>query len=403
MKIDLKNLAIKNQVRIDDHEGYKSNPQYFYNSLRNAFNFYFKTFITNNASYEIYISATSTDKKARLKILENDFLDEENTVLSLVSFQRFFELFIKDLLKKTNPKLIQSEERKSDLYSPSRTTWDLIDKIQSKTTPFRPYIPNNSKGVHLIPFNLTLKRFYDLIKYTKDSSKNSNVLIKKFADLIKKFSFLDNGEYEDTLIFINWYRDAILHNGSKLPTLRFLDYIITQRIVPIANKILVAENEIPQEWLYFTKTVTGINILDELMNVKFGLRNRKNSKAIEETFNALLLIGHLKELGRANMNMDNFVKNNNATYEYNYKDPIGRGERFATIEKEKYSNAVEIKICPCCGGKSLVLYRIHADDLPIPLGKNIEWIKCYTCDYHLRYNVFDLHYFNARFEKHFEY
>ena len=34
---------------------------------------------------------------------------------------------------------------------------------------------------------------------------------------------------------------------------------------------------------------------------------------------------------------------------------------------------------------------------------NIEWLRCYTCDYYIRYNVFDLHYFNPQFEKHFKY
>lgn len=393
----LKNLAQRNEVRIDNHKAYNSKPHFFYSSLRNAFGFYFKTFITHNTSYDFYISATSTDKKKSLTILERQFLDEENTVLSIVSFERFFELFIKDLLKKTNPKLAQSEENRSR----SNSTWNLLTKIQTKT--FRPFIPAPGKGIHSAPFSVTLKRFYDLIDYSKDATKNSNRLVKKFAKTIQPFSFLDDADYKATFEFINWYRDRILHNGNKLPTMRLLDFIVTQRIIPIANRILQADKEIPTDWLYFTTTISGIKILDHMMNLKFEVTNQKSGKKIGETFDTLLLIAHLKELGRANMNMNNGVKRNHATYEYNYKDPFGRGERFAQIEKEKYPDAREIKKCPCCSGQSLVLYRINGTDLPIPSQTNIDWIKCYTCEYHLRYNVFDLHYFDRNFEKLFDY
>jgi len=395
--IKLKNLATRNEVRIDNHKEYKSQPQYFYESLRNAFGFYFNTFIIKNASYDFYANATSRDKKKSLKILEHQFLDEENTVLSIVSFERFFELFIKDLLKKTNLKLSQSEDHKAK----SKSTWDIIKKIQSKS--FKPFIPIEEKGIHSTPFRETLKRFYDLITYSKDPTKDSNRLVKKFAETIQRFGFLDNNNCRATFEFINWYRDRILHSGNKLPTMRFLDFIVTQRIIPIVNKILTADNEIPADWLYFTRTISGINILETMMTLKFEATNQKNSKRIAETFNTLLFIAHLKELGRANMNMNNAVRNNNATYEYNYGNPIGRGERFALIEKEKHPKAIEIKKCPCCAGQSLVLYRISGKELPMFSNENIEWIKCYVCEYHLRNNVFDLHYFDKSFEKFFDY
>lgn len=393
----MKNIAIKNEVRIDNHKGYSSNPPYFYDSLRNAFGFYFKTFITRNSSYDSYISSSAADKKKSLKILERQFLDEENTVLSIVSFERFFELFIKDLLKQTNLKLSQSENNGSK----SRTTWELIGKIQNNT--FSPFIPNGGRAANTIPFSQSINRFYDLIEYSKDPIKQSNRLIKKFSKNIQRFIFLDNVEYRETLEFINWYRDKILHNGNRLPTMRLLDFIVTQRIIPITNKILEGNNNIPNEWLYFTQSISGVRILDEMMKLSFPVSNQKTPKKIAETFDKLLLIAHLKELGRANMNMNNRVKRNQATYEYNYTNPVGRGERFAQIEKKKHSNAVEIKKCPCCAGNSLVLYRIKNDKMPIPFSTNIEWVKCYICEYHLRFNVFDLHYFDKKFEKLFDY
>ena len=394
--IKLKNLADKNEVRIDNHKGHTSNPAYYYDSLRNAFGFYFNTFITKNASYESYITATSTDKRKALKILESQFLDAENTVLSLVSFERFFELFLKDLLNKTNPKLSQSESGKS------KSTWQLISKIQLKT--FQPFIPIKGKGAHKIPFRETLKRFYDLIDYSKDPIKKSNKLVKKFLKIINNFTFLDNKKHKATLEFLNWYRDRILHSGNKLPRLRFLDYTITQRVIPIVCKILAGEEKMPTEWLFFTETVTGIKILDCMMNTKFEVRNLKSNKKIIETINNLLFIGHLKELGRANMNMNNAIRQNRATYEYNYHDPKGRGKRFAIAEKDNYPNAKNIKRCPCCNEESLVLYETKVDNwMGTKKTLIIQWIKCYTCEYHLRQNVFDLHFFNPKFEKLFDY
>lgn len=391
----LKNLAEKNEVRIDKHR----EPPYFYDSLRNAYYHYFKTFITKNSSYESYIISSTTYNRKQLKALERQFLDEENTYLTIVLFQRFFELFLKDLLKKTNMKLVQSEARGGGLKQ-SKTTWELINKIKSGS--FSPYKPDG-KGVYTIPFNNTIKRFYDLIDYSKDPIKKSNSIVKKFSITIKNFTFLDNSDYKSTFEFLNWYRDRILHNGNKLPRLRFLDFIITKRVIPITVNIINSDTTITQGWLFFTKTITGIEILQEMMATDFDVRNLKNDKTIKKTIHNLLYLAHLKELGRANMNMNNFVKMNHSTYEYNYRDPIGRGKRFAEVEVKKHPHAKIIISCHCCGNESKVFYEEQIDDF-FNSGKTIkiQWVKCYVCEYHLRYNVGDLSLFNDSFEPLFD-
>lgn len=392
----LKNLAAKNEVRIDDHAGHKSKPAHFYSSLRDAFGFYFNTFQTKNESYDFYISSTSTTIKKNLKILESQFLDVENTVLCLVAFERFFELFLKDILSKTNPKLTYKEHYRNK----SNSTWMMLDKIKNKR-----FVPNRPDGkrIHKIPFRETINRFYDLINYSNDPTKKNHAIVKRFSKVYKNFQFLDDNDFKATLEFLNWYRDNILHDGNKLPRLRFLDFIITQRVIPIANKILASEPTIPSDWLYFTKTISGIEILTSMLNIGFKLRNTKTENKINETYNALLCIGHLKELGRANMKMNNALRNNRSAYEYNYNDIFGRGKRFALAERKNHKNAKEIKICPCCNVNSLVHYTILGKDLDMPQNNDIEWLKCYTCDYYIRYNVFDLHYFNPELEKHFNY
>lgn len=389
----LKNLAAKNEVRIDDHVGHKRIPAHFYDSLRDAFRFYFNTFYCNQTSYDFYISSTTTNVKKNLDTLERQFLDQENTVLCLVSFERFFELFLKDILHKSNVKLTYTEYYKKK----SADTWQIITKIQNKT-----FISNKpDKRVHKIPFREAIKRFYELLDYTIDPVKKKNSIVKRFEKAVANFRFFDSPDAKGALEFLNWYRDNILHDGNKLPRLRFLDFIVTQEIMPLALGILETEPSIPKDWLYFTQTISGIEIFKTMKEIGFELRNVKSNSKISETYNVLLLLGHLKELGRANMRMNNALRNNRSDYEYNYKDIFGRGQRFALAEKKNHPNAKEIKNCPCCTGNSLVHYVILGIDLPIPSEDNIEWLKCYTCDYYLRYNVFDLNYFNNQFEKHF--
>ena len=206
--------------------------------------------------------------------------------------------------------------------------------------------------------------------------------------------------HESSLRLLSWYRDRILHNGNKLPSLWLLDYLVTQRFIPIINDIVIVEKEKLGQALFYLKTVTEKNIIDESMNIKFEFKDIKSGEKVNETYINLLKIGQIKELGRANLNMNLFVRNNRAAYEYNYHDPKGRGKRFAIAEKNEHPKAKEIKKCPCCGEESLVMYETQLENY---MGKEetliIQWVKCYTCDYHLRYNVGDPHLFNLSSEK----
>lgn len=84
---------------------------------------------------------------------------------------------------------------------------------------------------------------------------------------------------------------------------------------------------------------------------------------------------------------------NHASYEYNYRDVKGRGMRFAAAEVAHFENS-KLLGCPCCATESLVLYNEEVTDVFRVNEKIlIEWVKCYTCEYHLRYNVGDLSWF----------
>ncbi len=391
---DLKNLAEKNEVPVDNTNDRKRTPPHYFESLRNAFASYFSTFRTNNSSYESYAMSISTTKKAHLNILESQFLDVENTVLSMVHFERFFELFIKDLLYRTNPKLTHSEDKN---HSRSGTTWQLLGNIQAKT--FKSYKP--AGRIISAPFAEILKRFYALINFSKDPAKQQHPLVRKFSKILQPYSFLDDDAYRATLEFINWYRNKILHSGTRLPSLRFFDYIITQRIISLIKQIRSVTKQEFGDWWYFLETMTGIDIAESLASVEFDQTNPKTTKQVNGAIDNLIYIGHLKELGRANLNMNWLMRRNlRATFEYNYFDPAGRGIRFAAIEKEKNRNARQIARCPCCGNQSMVIYRQEFNDIinnNQPL--NIDWVKCYSCDYYLRYNTGEPAWFKLHNEK----
>jgi hypothetical protein len=378
----LKKLANRNEVPIDDFGGRKSSTPYYYDSLRHAFGFYFNTFNTKNAYYDSYALGLHRD----VRILQHQLLDKENTVLSLVTFERFFELFIKDLLRRTDRKLTYSHK----YLNKYNKALHLIEKIRTNK-----FTPDKYDNKYLsAPFRESLERFYGLIELHKNG--NPDPIVKKFNKIITKYAFLDSEDYRASMQLLNWYRDRILHNGNKLPSLWLLDFLITQRIIPIIKDITDVDKVKLGASLFYFETETKINVLDKLAEVKYVFSDlkRKDEESIDKVYSTLLYIGHLKELGRANLNMNLYTRNNKATYEYNYRDFKGRGERFA-IAETNHNDFKEIQNCPCCGVHSLVRYNITTDDFFNPGEiKNIEWVKCYTCDYHLRYNVGDPHFFN---------
>lgn len=391
---DLKNLAERNEVKIDNTKDRKRTPPHYFESLRNAFAAYFHTFRTSNATLESYAMSTSTTPKKQLTILESQHLDVEHTVLAMVNFERFFELYMKEILRSTHPRLVQEESRH---VPKSKKTWQLLVKIQDRS-----FVPRKTgRQTYTIAFRETLKRFYELVRYSSLPDKKSLPIVKKFTKVMTPYKFLSNDQHKATLELINWYRDRILHNGNSLPSLRSLDYFVTQHIVPV---VLAIRNQTKNEygdWWFFLETATGIDLLDLLAAVRIAPRNAQSSKQINAAVQSLLYIGHLKELGRSNLNMNWLMRRNlRATFEYNYHDPVGRGIRFAEIEKEKNSHARQIASCPCCSHTSLVIYRQEWNDIfnnNRPL--NIDWVKCYTCDYHVRYNTGEPAYFRLHNER----
>lgn len=371
----LKELSHDFEVSIANDATFKMTPPHYYDSLRNAFQAFFKTFQSTNSIYEYHAEGLS---KIESKRLSGMHVDSENITIALIGFERFFELYIKDLMGAIEPRLIQrtknSKHKKPD---------QKICAIENNT--FEP----NTYGhvVQQINFYETIELYFHIANQIKDGLRSP--LKDSMEETITKRIYLLSDEAFTTLKYLNWFRDRLLHDGSQVPSLWLFDYIITQNICPLLFDLFKFENDSIGGLPFYLNTLSGINILESIGQVKFEFEDLQDKSKIEEVFSKLLLIGHLKELGRANFNMNLYTRNGKATFEYNYHDLFGRGERFAQSEK-KHENFKGIKSCPCCTKKTLVLYSIVIEDIfNKPEKLDIQWVKCYTCDYHIRYNVGD--------------
>jgi len=130
----LRRLSQNHEVRVDNYPGHKRIPPFYYDSLRHAFTAYFSTFHYQNATYDIYAQGFHD---RNLKILEGQTIDDDNTVLAIIGFERFCELFLKDLLKRVNKNLIyQTTLRNEQIQT-------LITKIELKHSCPRSLLTNH--------------------------------------------------------------------------------------------------------------------------------------------------------------------------------------------------------------------------------------------------------------------
>ena len=207
------------------------------------------------------------------------------------------------------------------------------------------------------------------------------------VDLRKWQKELYSGRY---LELSNW-RNRIIHNGNTLPNIYAMDYLVSQRISPLVLRVIESDKQTLKDYRphYFT-TFTGIEIIKEISLVQFDYKDF-TKKEHTELWYKILHLAHLKEMGRAAYSTDPLLKRNLSYYEPYFEHPVERYEANAKNQEshpEFYSRAK----CPCCGYKTLVVYRkdidiFYTDD------KFISWFTCYACNYSLKNNIGDPHYF----------
>lgn len=355
MNGEMKNFFKNNEVRIGRGKDFDTNPPIYYSSLSNAFFHYFQTFRVKKNSYHFY---TDVDSWTRKSLGFNFFNVNDDSFFTVLNFHRFFELFIKDLLRRINPYLaVKFPQKENEVFS---------------------YLGGElpAEQINTIEFGEAKRRFSKAFEYYKRDSET-------YINILMKFEFIKEQFNQETLEILSEWRNRLMHNGLTNLNLFALDYLISQRVIPLVKEILEAEKDkLNGVIFHFRKTKTGIDIFEELLKVKFN----NNSKA-KNLLLPLQQLGHLKEIGRASYNLDIAMRNKKSYYEPCDDNPIRRIKRLAEQEKDD-PHYYDLKRCICCGEVTMVSYR---KEIESPFKENkyevIRWIRCYNCSYSLRNNI----------------
>jgi hypothetical protein len=361
----LKEFFKNNDVRIGEGKDFTTTPPIYYSSLNDAFRNYFLTFRDKKDTFHFVLDIKTWSRQS---LAFNYSGANDNIVFSILGFHRFIELLLKDILRRINPYLaVKFLEKEEELFQ------YLDNKI-------------SADEIKTIEFSETLKRFKQAFKHY---DKTSEVYIQH----LQSYEFLLNLRNIETLNRLSEWRNRIMHNGMTLPNLFAFEYLVSQRLIPLIDVIIKAEKKYLNKYLpHFFTTLTGINVIDEILSVKFEFSDFEDASKSKSLAISLLKLGHLKEIGRAAFNHDIVIRNNISFYEPYYENPIGRVERFAEAEK-LHKDFYNLRECICCGVKSLVVYR-KSIDIHWTEDNFISWFKCYNCDYSLKNNVGDPNFFN---------
>ncbi len=358
----LKAFFENNDVRIGEGKDFTTTPPFYYSSLNEAFHKYFLTFRDKKDVYHFILNIQNWNRES---LAFNFTGANDNIIFSILGFHRFIELLLKDILRRINPFLA-------------------VKFIEKKEELFR-YLDNtiSADEINTIEYSETFNRFKQAFKHY---DKTSEVYIQQLKD----YEFILDPRNTETLDYLAKWRNRIIHNGMTLPNLFAFEYLVSQRLIPLIVEIIKVERKYLKDYLpYFFTTATGINIIEEILAVKFEFSDFKDKKKSKSLAFSLLKLGHLKEIGRAAFNSPKYI----SFYEQEYEYPTGRIERFAEAERQD-KDFYELRGCPCCGLKSLVVYRKEYDDIFTKKRDFISWFKCYSCDYSLKNNVGDPNFFN---------
>lgn len=349
-----------NDVRIGEGKDFTTNPPSYYSSLIDAFEKYFLTFRDYKDSYDASLDFKQWSRKSFAFTFTGD---NHNIVFSILGFHRFIELLLKDILRRINPFLaVKFLEKEEELFK---------------------YFDNQIEAdeIKTIEYSETLKRFKYAFKHFDETSEVYHNHLVQYKLLITEYNL-------ETLSSLSEWRNRIMHNGSTLPNLHAYEYLISQRLIPLLNEILISEKEYIKDFkFHFFETATGIRIIDQILSIKFDFSDFNDDSKQKQLQYSLLKIGHLKELGRAAFNNDPMMRLNKSWYESGYENPIGRLERFVATESS-HEEFYNLQNCICCGQKTLIVYRKPIDH-PWTKRKFLSWFKCFNCDYSLKDNVLD--------------
>ncbi|MBK7129079.1 MAG: hypothetical protein IPM74_03755 [Crocinitomicaceae bacterium] len=362
----LDNFFEDNDVRIG--KDFEVIPPIYYQSLNEGMRSYYETIADKKQSIALLILHDDWSREA----IAFSFGNPDATVSTILGLHRFFELLLKDILSRIDPflavKFLENEKQ-------------VIDYLNGSLS---------AENVQTIEFSEANKRIKAAIKYAKENPTNDkNQIALKFEFLIA----------DDTMIRLATWRNRIIHNGKTLPNIFALDFLVTQRIMPLIKSILDAEKDILKNYTpHYFNTPSGIDLLDEFLKIEFSHNDFYLNPKTDKLKTNLFRIAHLKELGRGRFYFDPLLPNNRSYTEPYYEKALDRCFRFAESEKQN-EHFHDIKKCPCCGIKTLVVYKKMTRDLP-NFSKSTDYYfsKCTSCEYLLPENMGEPSFFGLHTE-----
>lgn len=293
----------------------------------------------------------------------------DNIIFAILSFHRFFELLLKDILKRINPFLaVRIPERPEQLFH------FLNDNLPSEE-------------IKSIEFTESLKRFRHAFKHFDKTSPN-------YFDVLSHYEFLNDSENIEMLDVLSEWRNRIMHNGSTFPNLLAFEFLISQGILPIVWQVIEAESKFTRGYVPpYLKTPTKIDILGEILKTKFSFNDIEKRK--EGIGLQLIKIGHLKELGRCL-----FVYEESRFYrEYSQEGFSEQVKRMALGELQNGRHVQTVQQCICCGEISLIIYGKTNQPPWASLPQTKYWCNCLSCNYSISSDTGDPFRFNLISEK----
>ena len=337
-----------------DKEGWIADDNAAFLSLKTALHAYFETY---RVSFEESQNPIKISKLAKPEKFDSN-LYKSLYFTTITHFQNFFELILKDFLRKIDELLAVKWNEKF--------TSSLYRKIKSKELCSDVFCQS-------IEFSEALKRLKII---QKENPKD---------DVIKKIEFLLVKENDETLDFLNDLRNRIWHRGLYYLFYSNLDCFVCGKILPLVEQIT------DLDWYTENKGWIYKNLACDIDPIK-SLISETSKHPINYEKIALL-----KEMGRA-------AYHNPIIYLDNNSPPLERGLKVnCNREKMKYVNVKVaafrnellsgVYICPVCGQKTFLKYELDDPSYDenecyphyIP-----EKLKCETCSFEIRSNIEDL-------------
>jgi hypothetical protein len=253
--MSLRDFFKSNETRIGEH--YTTSLPPYYDSLRHGLDFFFRTFRSKNYYYQdyafsflhpFYDETKEVAKKREADFVSREFTDDDNMLLSLVSFQRFFELFSKSVLESIDPRLALKISNSKDFIT-----------LISGNGNFK-----NSKRVEA---GEALSRIELLFSAHEDVLNTLEKDFPNLKEIKEKYPFFTTPSHIETIRFLNEWRNRLLHGGTVFPNLRAFDFFVSKRVVPIVRQVLPTEKAFAESNAsFYLTTLTNIDLLKKLRN-----------------------------------------------------------------------------------------------------------------------------------------